>query len=206
MKLPSGFRHALEAALNRYLGLDPEAAARMAGLAGRCIAIELRGIDLTLFMLPGTQGIRILDSIDAEEGVDTALHGTPLALARLGLGANTGKTLFSGDVTISGDVETGQSFKAILDDMDIDWEEQLSRVTGDVIAHQVGNMARRTRRVISQGRSTLEQDLGEYLKEELRVLPARVEVENFSTGVNRMRSDIDRLAARIRRLQHAVED
>lgn len=205
MKLPFGFRHALEAALNRYLSLDPDAAARMARLAGHCIAIELRGLDLTLFMLPGEQGIHIMDSIDAEDGVDTTLHGTPLALARLGLGANTGKTLFSGDVTITGDVETGQAFKAILDDMDIDWEEQLSHVTGDVIAHQLGNMARRAKSVISQGRATLEQDMGEYLKEELRVLPARIEVENFSADVNRLRSDVDRLAARIRRLQHSAD-
>jgi ubiquinone biosynthesis protein UbiJ len=205
MKLPGGFRHTLEAALNRYLRLDPEAAVRMAGLAGRCIAIELHGIDLTLFMLPGEQGIRILENVDVEDGVDTTLHGTPLALARLGLGADTGKTLFSGDVTISGDVETGQAFKAILDDMDIDWEEQLSRLTGDVIAHQLGNMARHTRRVLSHGKATLEQDLGEYLREELRVLPARIEVQDFSAGVDRMRADTDRLAARIRRLQKTVD-
>jgi ubiquinone biosynthesis protein UbiJ len=203
MKLPSGFRHTLETVLNRYLRLDPEAAARMAGLAGRCIAIELRGIDLTLFMQPGEQGIRIPGEV--QQHVDTTLHGTPLALARLGLGADTGKSLFSGDVTISGDVETGQAFKDILDDMDIDWEEQLSQFTGDVIAHQVGNMARHTRRVLSHGRVTLERDLGEYLREELRVLPARIEVDNFSADVDRIRTDTDRLAARIRRLQKTVD-
>ncbi|MDH3979934.1 MAG: SCP2 sterol-binding domain-containing protein [Gammaproteobacteria bacterium] len=205
MKLPSGFRQTLEAALNRYLRLDPEATARMASLAGRCIAIELSGIDLTLFMLPDERGIRILENVDVEDGVDTTLHGTPLALARLGLGANTSKTLFSGDVTISGDVETGQAFKAILDDMDIDWEEQLSRLTGDIIAHQAGNVARRTRRVLSHGKVTLEQDLGDYLREELRVLPARVEVENFSADIDRIRTDTDRLAARIGRLQKTVD-
>ena len=47
--------------------------------------------------------------------------------------------------------------------------------------------------------------MGEYLKEELRVLPARIEVENFSADVNRLRSDVDRLAARIQRLQHSVD-
>ena len=205
MRLPFGFRHALEAALNRYLSLDPDAAARMAGLSGHCIAIELRGLDLTLFILPGKDGIHIMDSIDAEDGVDTTLHGTPLGLTQLGLGGNTGKSLFSGDVTITGDVETGQAFKAILDDMDIDWEEQLSQITGDVIAHQLGNMVRRTRRMIGQGRAVLEQDMGEYLKEELRVLPARIEVKNFCADVNRVRNDTDRLAARIRRLQHSMD-
>ncbi len=203
MKLPSRFRQTLEGALNRYLRLDPEAATRMAALTGRCIAIEMHGIDLTLFMLPGEQGIRILE--DVEDEVDTTLHGTPLALARLGLGANTSKTLFSGDVTISGDVETGQAFKAILDDMDIDWEEQLSQLTGDVIAHQIGNMARHTRRVLIHGKLTLEQDLGDYLREELRVLPARIEVENLSADIDRIRTDTDRLAARIRRLQKTVD-
>lgn len=205
MKLPPGFRHTLETALNSYLRLDPEAAARMAGLAGRCIAIELHGIDLTLFMLPGAQGIRILEHVDVEDGVDTTLRGTPLALARLGLGTDTGKTLFSGDVTISGDVETGQAFKSILDDMDIDWEEQLSRLTGDVIAHQIGNFARRTQQALRHGKATLEQDLGEYLREELRLLPARIEVKNFSAGVDQVRTDTDRLAARILRLQKTLE-
>jgi len=98
-------------------------------------------------------------------------------------------------------VETGQAFKAILDEMDIDWEEQLSRLTGDTIAHQLGNTARRAAGVLRHGRRTLERDLGEYLQEELRVLPTRIETENFSADVSRLGMDTDRLAARIRRLQ-----
>jgi ubiquinone biosynthesis protein UbiJ len=85
--------------------------------------------------------------------------------------------------------------------MDIDREEQLSRLTGDVIAHQLGNTARRTASALRHGRRTLEQDLGEYLQEELRLLPTRIETENFSTDVSRLVMDTDRLAARIRRLQ-----
>jgi len=104
-------------------------------------------------------------------------------------------------VTIEGDVETGQAFKAILDEMDIDWEEQLSRLTGDVMAHQLGNTARRAAGVLRDGRRTLERDIGEYLQEELRVLPTRIEAENFSADVSRLRMDTDRLAARIKRLQ-----
>jgi ubiquinone biosynthesis protein UbiJ len=129
------------------------------------------------------------------------LRGTPLGLAQLGLGSESGKTLFSGSVTIEGDVETGQAFKAILDEMDIDWEEQLSRLTGDAIAHQLGNTARQAAGVLRQGRHTLERNIGEYLQEELRVLPTRIETENFTAAVSRLSIDTDRLAARIRRLQ-----
>lgn len=199
MKLPPAVISAFATAFNRYLQLDPEAAVRMAGLQGHCIALELRGLDLTLYLVPQADGVRLLQDSDCEP--DTVLSGTPLGMASLGLGGNTEQTLFSGEVSISGDVETGQAFKAILDTLDIDWEEQLSRLTGDVVAHQLGNAARSVHRFLAHTRRTLEQDSGEYLQQELRVLPSRIETENFMAGVTRLAMDTDRLAARIKRLQ-----
>jgi len=199
INLPASLLAGLEAALNRYLRLDPDAMVRMAALQQRCIAIELTPLQLTLYVVPGANGVQLRSQV--ESGPDTVLRGTPLGLAQLGLGSQSSKALFSGSVTIEGDVETGQAFKAILDEMDIDWEEQLSRLTGDVVAHQLGNTARRAASTLRHGRHTLEQDLGEFLQEELRVLPTRIETENFSADVARLGMDADRLAARIRRLQ-----
>ncbi|MEZ5541193.1 MAG: SCP2 sterol-binding domain-containing protein [Pseudomonadota bacterium] len=202
--LPAGLVHALEAAANGWMGLDPDNRARMAALEGRCIGIDITGLGLQLYLYPGDHGLHV--SSTHEGPPDTMLHGSPLALARLGLGSDSGAPLFSGAVTISGDVETGQEFKAILDAMDIDWEEQLARLTGDAIARRLGNAARRAGRVLRHGRLTLEQDIGDYLREELRLLPARIEIENFAADVARLRTDTDRLAARIRRLQSRDED
>jgi ubiquinone biosynthesis protein UbiJ len=204
VKLPPGLTRNLEAAINRYLRLDPGIGARMQALNGRSIGLEFRGLELQLFVLPGEHGIRLLDRIDSEP--DTVLRGTPLGIARLGLGGSSEKTLFSGAVEILGDVETGQLFKSILDAMEIDWEEQLSHLTGDVIAHQLGNAARRTHKLFKRTRMTLERDTGEYLQEELRILPARIEIENFSDDVNGLRMSVDRLAARVTRLQAAANN
>jgi len=204
MKLPAAFTRTLEAAVNRYLGMDPVCAARMGELEGRSIGIELRGTGLTFYVQPGAQRVHITDHLDTP--ADTVLHGAPLAMARLGLGGNASQTLFSGTVTISGDVETGQTFQGILDDMDIDWEEQLSRLTGDIAAHQIGRALRHAGGLLRDGRNALEHDFGEYLQEELRVLPARVEVNNFCADVDQIRGAVDRLAARIRRVQDSTGD
>jgi len=204
MKLPAAVVDAFDSAFNRYLQLDQEAVARMAVLQGHCIALEFRGLDFTLYVVPQADRVRLQQHPDREP--DTVLSGTPLGMASLGLAGHTERTLFSGEVTISGDVETGQAFKDILDSLDIDWEEQLSRLTGDVVAHQIGNVARQASRFLAHARRTLEQDTGEYLQEELRVLPSRIEIENFMTGVSRLVMDTDRLAARIRRLQAADGD
>jgi ubiquinone biosynthesis protein UbiJ len=48
--------------------------------------------------------------------------------------------------------------------------------------------------------------LGEYLQEELRVLPSRIETENFSADVTRISMDVDRLTARLKRLQTQTDE
>jgi len=205
MKPGAGISRGLESAFNRYLLLDPAAGNRLAGLEGRVIALELRGLDLMLVFRVQGQGIAFID--EPELTPDTVLRGTPLGITRLGLGrGNATGTLFSGDVEIAGDVETGQAFKAVLDAIDIDWEEQLSRLTGDLLAHQMGNAARHAGSWLDHARLTLERDLSEYLQEELRVVPTRIEIENFIEDIGRLGMDTDRLEARLRRLLAARGD
>lgn len=199
MTSSAGLNTALAAAINGWLGLDPATRARLPELDGRIIALHLRIIEMTVMLRVDRDRITVADEPDLQ--ADTVLHGTPLGMAQLGLGTDTARTLFSGDVEITGDVETGQAFKAILDEMDIDWEEQLSRVTGDVIAHQLGNLARRAGEWLHHGGTTLQQDIGEYLQEESRVLPSRIEIENYIADVDNTAMAVERLEARLQRLR-----
>jgi ubiquinone biosynthesis accessory factor UbiJ len=205
MKPGAGINRSLESAFNRYLRLDPKAGERLAGRDGRVIALEMRGLDLMLVFRVQDQGIAFID--EPERKPDTLLRGTPLGITRLGLGRGSATgALFSGDVEISGDVETGQAFKMFLDAIDIDWEEQLSRYTGDLLAHRLGNAARHAGSWLGHACLTLEQDLSEYLQEELRVVPTRIEIENLITDIGRLGMDTDRLEARLRRLLAARGD
>ncbi len=196
--LSSALLTTLETALNYYLHLDPETLKQLGRLQGKVIAIELRGLNTILYALPGSYGLRLHSRWEGE--VDTTISGTPLAMSRMGLG-DSSKALFSGDVTIRGDVETGQQFKRILDSMDIDWEEQLAAITGDVIAHRTGNLVRDGLLWGRQLLDTLQQDVSEYLQEESRILPGRTEITPFMDDVDRLRDDTARLEARVQRLR-----
>jgi ubiquinone biosynthesis protein UbiJ len=204
MSLPGNLNSVLAAAMNAWLGLDPAAQARLSTLEGRVIALHLRILETTVILRVENGRIAVVDEPDQQP--DTVLHGTPLGMLQLGLGGDTANTLFSGEVEITGDVETGQAFKAVLDDMDIDWEEQLSRLTGDIVAHQLGNLARRAGDWLHHGRDTLQHDLGEYLQEEARVLPSRIEIENFNSDVSDLAMAVERLEARLQRLQRGGSD
>lgn len=199
MNTPAWLTAAVETALDRYLSLDPEVAARLAPLNGKVLEVELRGLDLHFYLLPA--GHRIQVQGQYEGAPDASLRGAPLSLARLALSAQGRRTLFSGAVQLEGDTEVGQQLQDILNAVDIDWEEQLARLTGDALAHQAGNAARDAQRWANKAGESLSLDLADYLQEETRQVPARGEVERFVADVDTLRSDIERLAARVRRLQ-----
>jgi len=193
---------AAETAFNQALRLDPESRRRLAALHGKVIAIELRGTGLTLYILPGPDGVSVLGAYAGEP--DTVLRGTPLALTRMGLGEATGM-LFAGEVTIRGDVETGQRFKAILDDLDPDWLEPLARLVGDVPAHRLGRLLQDAGDWARQALDTLARNGAEYLQQEARVLATRDDVAEFVNDVDTLRDDLARLEARITRLEKRNE-
>ena len=193
---------ALETALELYLKQDPEALRRCAVLEGKVIALDITGVGLSLYFMPGANGILVAGHYEGE--TDTRLRGSPFGFAKLMLGSRE-DTLFEGSVEIQGDTEAGQEFQNILSAVDWDWEEQLSQVTGDVIAHQTGSLARKATQFINNSSSTLQQDVSEYLQEEVRLLPGRIEVGYFLEEVDQVRADVDRLSARVERLLRTYE-
>lgn len=185
---------ALEQAINAYLKLDPAAFARFEPCYNKVIALEVDQAGVTLFCLPSAHGLRIMSQYSGKP--DTIISGRPLALFKLAGGDST-DVLFAGEVTIRGNVELGQDFKRALDRIDIDWEEHLSALTGDVIAHKAGHMLRELSQWWQGTSRRMAANAREYVQDELRLNPSRDEAEHFYTGVEQLRDDVARLQARI---------
>ena len=72
---------------------------------------------------------------------------------------------------------------------------------GDIAAHRI---ARFGRGLLEWGRAatdSLATNVVEFLQEEGRDLPTRVETEEFLAGVDRLRDDVERLEARLAGLE-----
>ncbi len=192
----------LERTLNHILHMDPDIDRRLAPLAGKLIELHVRALEIRLYLAPDAGAIRLL--AEAPRMPDTTISGTPLGLLRNSLSRDPRKEMFAGDADISGDTETGRLLKALLDEVDIDWEEQFSRLVGDVAAHQAGNVARDFGRWSSDARRSLERNLGDWLHEESRLLPNRHEVDRFLAAVDVLRADADRIEQRVRRVAQAL--
>jgi ubiquinone biosynthesis protein UbiJ len=199
MSAPNWLAAAVETACNSALALDPEVRARLATLADKVIAVELLGVGVRLYFLPHAQGVQVLSHYDGEP--DTLLRGAPLSLLRLALSTAPSDELFAGGAELRGDTATGQAFQDILRAVHLDWEELLARAAGDTVAHQAGRAARAVGTQAQHTAHTLEEDVREYLIEEAALLVNRHEVAGFLDAVDTLRSDADRLEARMRRLE-----
>lgn len=192
----------LEQALNAALALDPKTGERLTRMEGKVIALELSGIGIKLYLQPADGGLRLMGHFDGQ--ADTTLRGAPLSMLRMSSG-RTGEGMFRGGVEIDGDVELATRFQRVLEKLDVDWEEHLSRLSGDIVAHQLGNAVRGLFSWGQRSSEHLGDDLADYLQEEQEVLPVGWEVNEFIDSVDALRSDVDRLEARVKRLLRMLE-
>lgn len=198
MKLEALLASVLEKALNTYIRLDPDALKGLDQIAGKRLEIELIGLDVRLHLLSSPDGFEVLRQ--PEGWPDTVIRGSPFELFRAGLGDGGTYRDRDGGLQIQGDAEVGRIFRDVLLAVEIDWEELLAKQVGDIAAHQIGNSVRDFKTWMSRAQQSLRMDVTEYLQEESRLTPTRIEIEAFMDEVDELRSDTDRLEARVNRI------
>ncbi|MDO9422733.1 MAG: SCP2 sterol-binding domain-containing protein [Methylobacter sp.] len=191
---------ALEATLNQYLALDQDSGYFLTPLAGKVIAVTVLPFDETVYLCPTTDSIQCLDQFP--EPADTRLTGSIWALGLMGLSSTPMRSIFSGEVKIEGDMQTGRKFQELFAKLDIDLEEKLSHVTGDIIAHKMANFFRAGQSWSKNSLETFRLNAAEFLQEETRDLPSAPEMDIYYAQIDELRTDFDRLQSRIERLEN----
>ncbi len=203
MQLSDSMLAPLQAALDSLVAARLRSRDQVAAFAGRVIAVRVTELDLTLYMC--AEGERLVLRAEHAAQVDATLAGSLPAF--IGALAKPGHTLPDG-ITVVGDATLIRDLRALLAGLEFDWEDRLSRAlgngrAGDAIAHGLGEMARRTGRAVGYAGDRLLKDVAEYLREETRQVVSKQEVAGFVDGVDAMRDDVERFAARMAQVEAA---
>ena len=193
----------LETAFNAWLALDAQthgnARSRLQALQGKLICLHISNPDVQLYFLPTADQVRVTTRYAAAP--DVTIHGSALGLMRLSASNDAGKAMLEHGIKIDGDMGLGNHFSQILREIDVDWEELLSRAVGDVVAHHLGQVVRNAQGWLSDSSHAMRLNTQEYLQEEARVVPADAEIRQYLDAVDTLRADTDRLEARLKRLE-----
>ena len=193
----------LETAFNAWLALDAQthgnARSRLQALQGKLICLHISNPDVQLYFLPTADQVRVTTRYAAAP--DVTIHGSALGLMRLSASNDAGKAMLEHGIKIDGDMGLGNHFSQILREIDVDWEELLSRAVGDVVAHHLGQEVRNAQGWLGDSSHAMRLNTQEYLQEEARLVPADAEIRQYLDAVDTLRADTDRLEARLKRLE-----
>jgi ubiquinone biosynthesis protein UbiJ len=199
----------IEIAMNQLLKLDEDSQQRLKKLAGKSLQVTIKELPWPLLFSFSEQiDVRAIMPSDKDiepttEVVDCLIELNLETLPKLRDTSQLTQLIQQKQLNLIGDIYVAQTFSALLKDLDIDWEEQLSGYTGDVVAHQTFTSMRA---LFDTAKTQIEKgamELGERLTQSDSIAVKPSEMFEFSKNVNDLRSHTERLSARLALLEQA---
>ena len=194
----------LELLINRGIGLSSTAQAIAAALEGRALDVRVDGTPLALRLAAANGQFRVTAAGAGDSSPAAAtLSGSPIAMVRL-LRGDPQALIRDGEVRMTGETDVANQFRDLLHMARPNLEEELSKLVGDPVAHQLGNLARGFADWGARAADTVSRSVGEYLTEERRTLPTRTEADEFNRDVDQLANDVERAEARLSILKNRL--
>jgi ubiquinone biosynthesis accessory factor UbiJ len=179
---------------NHLLGMDQNALQHCSELQGHIIAINFTDVEKTLYCHPGSWGMRISLQKPAKEP-SAVIRGRVMALVNLSLNKDKLSTSIQERIEISGNTAAAQKFQKILTELDIDWEQQLSRLVGDAVAFRIFQGLNKTRQWVNDSFKSVAISGRDYLQQESGHMPTKPEFDQFKSEVTDLRHSVERMEA-----------
>lgn len=197
---------AIEQGLNRLVALDEDSRQRLDDLEGKQLTVFVKELPWGLTLAFSDRIDVLLETRDAEE---VALHlfdhsccieAELQVLPQLTQTSQLTRLIREHKLALHGELSVAQQVAGLFQQLDIDWEGHLSRYTGDVLAHQLGQGLQRLRQQWQDSARRAQAGLANALTEEKQVAVNQLAITHFSDQVDALRDDVQRFEARLNAL------
>ncbi len=185
----------ISAAINHLLEAETWAREKLLPHVGKTALIRVASFDFGFVI--GASGLIAAAASPTEPQLEVRLAPASLVAALRG----EESALKSAE--IRGDAEFATAVLFLVKNLRWDFEEDLSRVVGDIASHRLVTDAKNLLAWERDARGRLAVSVGEYLTRESESLVAPAAVDVFVADVDRLRDDAARLEKRMRQLAAA---
>ncbi|MEG3768342.1 ubiquinone biosynthesis accessory factor UbiJ [Alteromonas sp. 14N.309.X.WAT.G.H12] len=196
-----------ETVINRYVFLDPQSVERLRPLADKRLYVFIAGTPMA-FSLVFSQRIDMLVEQQAYDEVVKQLDSQSCCvkvaldiLPELQKTSRLTALIQEGKLSVEGDLGIAQQASQLFQGLDIDYEELVSRYTGDIAANQLFATAASVKNRLDTLADNIKAGLRNGLTEEKQIGVPSLALAHFADEVSDLRDDTDRFAARLAHLE-----
>jgi|5_EtaG_2_1085323.scaffolds.fasta_scaffold00030_34 ubiquinone biosynthesis protein UbiJ len=186
----------VEKVANNLLHRDPESVERLQRLDGKRLRFHLKELPFEITVSVDTHGVQL--STSDESDVDCRIATEMGVLPELQDTANLTRLIKADLLDIDGDPMQAQQVVSLFKSLNVDWEAELAKTIGDVPAHWLGKLWRRSREQVKTQWQQQQRWVHGVLTEEKKLLPVRAEFDQFKTDLQQLRAQIERLERQCR--------
>jgi ubiquinone biosynthesis protein UbiJ len=181
----------LEKVLHKVVAMDPASPVLLQKVQGKQLALQLQELPWR-FVLSATSETLLLNQHN--EKVDCVIATDLATLQKLNDPSQLTRLIKQDKLQIDGDLQVAQQFSSLLQQLDPDWEQQLSLWLGDALAHKVATAIEQLQGYIQAQLQQLEQATTELAQDELSLSPTQAEMNQFSRDVSQLQARLDLLS------------
>lgn len=194
--LPRLLAGLLEGGLEKVLALDPASAQRLLRLHGKCLQLDLEGLDITLYLTFESGNLHV--DLDTEHEPDTVISASPVALFGMAApGESNDWGLPGSRVNISGDANLARDIERIFSKLEPDWQRPFSALFGDTLGYQLASGLKQGAEAARKAAGDSARMAGDWLRDDSDLLVRPQHLSEFSSAVDALSDAVDRLQARL---------
>jgi ubiquinone biosynthesis protein UbiJ len=172
----------VEKILNAIVARDPHIAKKLVALDSTCIeVVSLRpDFSLSIRFEDNTIKLSAIDSQTLGIQADATISGPAESLLSLLAKKSDHRAMADATIDISGDASLVQDLQMTLESLDIDWQDSLAPILGDVLSNELGQIQSNAQDWGKSAGTSVHRGVRDYLSEEARLVPSELEVDSFS--------------------------
>ncbi|MBF0455364.1 MAG: SCP2 sterol-binding domain-containing protein [Magnetococcales bacterium] len=188
----------LSVVLNLFFKRYPDLKEQLSGLSGKIFEFDVVDMDDSYYMMVDDQGSVTIHTYCDNIPHVTMRGSTNAFLSLLFQTTDPDSLFFSRALDLSGETDTGLHFKNILNNVDINWEQELATLMGSGAARTLMGMARQVKGVGEQGREKVESEIENWMEEQN--LPLKEKFESFQSQVEALQRQVDQVEKSLSRI------
>ncbi|MBU2977271.1 SCP2 sterol-binding domain-containing protein [Alteromonas sp. C1M14] len=199
-----------ETVINRLVALDADSAQRLRPLANKRLYVFIANTPLAFSLVFSDRIDMVAEHQDYDEIVkhlDSQSCCVQVALdtlPQLQQSSRLTALIQEGKLSVEGELAIAQQVSQLFQGLDIDFEELLSRYTGDIAANQLFSTAGAIKRGLDSFADNFKAGLSNALTEEKNIGVPSLAVAHFADEVSDLRDDTERFAARLAHLEASL--